>query len=149
MKRVVATGTFDILHPGHLYYLEQSKKLGDELFVIVARDSNVRHKPLPIIPEEQRRRMVAALRCVDHAVLGDMTDMFRPIEKIRPAIITIGFNQHFDEEKLRQQLASRGLSAEIVRIGKYGDDELCSSRLVVRRIVEKRGGHGGSGGQPE
>ncbi|MCJ7794379.1 MAG: adenylyltransferase/cytidyltransferase family protein, partial [Methanoregulaceae archaeon] len=47
MKRVVATGTFDLLHPGHLYYLEQSKKLGDELFVIVARNTNVRHKPAP------------------------------------------------------------------------------------------------------
>ncbi len=139
MKRVVATGTFDILHPGHLYYLEQSKKLGDELIVIVARDVNVKHKPRPIIPEEQRRRMVAALRCVDHAVLGDITDMFRPIEEIRPAVITIGFNQHFDEGKLRQQLSARGISAGIVRIGKYGDDELCSSRLVVQRIVEQRG----------
>jgi len=66
--------------------------------------------------------------------------MFRPIEEVRPAIITIGFNQHFDEENLRQQLTARGLSAEIVRIGRYGDDELCSSRLVVQRIVEKRGG---------
>ena len=139
MKRVVATGTFDLLHPGHLYYLEQSKKLGDELFVIVARDTNVRHKPAPIIPEEQRRRMVAALRCVDHAILGDKTDMFRPIDEIRPSIITIGFNQHFDEANLRQQLTARGLISDIVRIGKYGDDELCSSRLVVQRIVEKRG----------
>jgi FAD synthetase len=140
LKRVIATGTFDILHPGHLFYLEESKKLGDELTVIIARDVNVKHKPRPIIPEEQRRRMVAALRCVNHAILGDTTDMFRPIEEIRPAIITIGFNQHFDEENLRQQLTARGLSAEIVRIGRYGDDELCSSRLVVQRIVEKRGG---------
>ena len=140
MKRVVATGTFDIIHPGHLYYLEQSKKLGDELYVIVARDANVKHKPQPIIPEEQRRRIVAALRCVDHAILGDRTDMFHPIEVIHPAVITIGFNQHFDEEKLKQQLSSRGLSPHIVRIGKYGDDELCSSRLVVKRIIEKRGG---------
>jgi FAD synthetase len=139
VKRVVATGTFDILHPGHLYYLEQSKKLGDELTVIVARDVNVKHKPKPIIPEEQRRRMVAALRCVDHAILGDTTDMFRPIEEIRPAIITIGFNQHFDEDGLKKALAARGLSADIVRIGKYGDDNLCSSRLVVQRIVEQRG----------
>ncbi|WAC05246.1 MAG: FAD synthase [Methanoregula sp.] len=139
MKRVVATGTFDILHPGHIYYLEQSKKLGDELYVIIARDANVKHKPQPIIPEEQRRRMVAALRCVDHAILGDKSDMFRPIEEIHPEIITIGFNQHFDESKLQELLAARGLSARIVRIGKYGDDELCSSRLVVQRIVEKRG----------
>ena len=142
MKRIVATGTFDILHPGHLYYLEQSKKLGDELTVIVARDVNVKHKPKPIIPEAQRRRMVAALRCVDHAILGDETDMFRPITEIRPDIITIGFNQHFDEESLRRQLIARKIPAEIVRIGKYGDDDLCSSRLVVKRIVEQRGGAG-------
>lgn len=139
MKRVVATGTFDILHPGHLYYLEQSRKLGDELTVIVARDVNVRHKPTPIIPEEQRRRMVAALRCVDHAILGDTTDMFRPIEEIRPDVITIGFNQHFDEDDLRKAIADRGLWAEIVRIGRYGNDDLCSSRLVVQRIVNQRG----------
>jgi len=140
MKRVVATGTFDILHPGHLYYLEQSKKLGDELTVIVARDANVKHKPTPIIPEEQRRRMVAALCCVDHAVLGDATDMFRPIEAIRPAIITIGFNQHFDEENLRKALAARGFSPAIVRIGKSGENHLSSSRRIVQRIVEQRAG---------
>jgi FAD synthetase len=147
VKRVVATGTFDLLHPGHLFYLEHSKKLGDELTVIVARDANVKHKPKPIIPEEQRRRIVAALRCVDHAILGDATDMFRPIQEIRPDIITIGFNQHFNEVKLQEQLAARGLSAKIVRIGKYGDDELCSSRLVVQRIIEKRGGKDGAGDQ--
>ena len=51
MKWVVATGTFDILHPGHLFYLEESKKLGDELWVIVARERNVMHKPRPVVPE--------------------------------------------------------------------------------------------------
>jgi FAD synthetase len=139
IRRVVATGTFDLLHPGHLYYLEESKKLGDELWVIVARDANVRHKPRPIIPEEHRLRMVAALKPVTHAILGDKTDMFRPIREINPALITIGFNQHFDETKLRQQLSERGLTPEIVRIGKYEDGDLCSSRFVVQRIIEVRG----------
>ena len=137
-RRVVATGTFDLLHPGHIYYLEESKKLGDELFVIVARDSNVKHKPRPIIPEEHRLQMVAALKSVDHAILGDKTDMFRPIEEIHPSIITIGFNQMFKEEALKEQLASRNLSAEVVRIGKLIDGELCSSRLIVQRVIEKR-----------
>jgi FAD synthetase len=139
VRRVVATGTFDILHPGHLYYLSESKKLGEELFVIVARDENVRHKPRPILPEEQRRAMIAALKSVDHAILGDHTDMFRPIEEIRPDIITIGFNQYFDEEKLRSELAERGLHAKVVRIGKYADGDLSSSRLIVKRIIEARG----------
>lgn len=138
-RRIVATGTFDVLHPGHIYYLSESKKLGDELWVIVARDANVKHKPRPIMPEEQRLRMVAGLKPVDHAVLGDKTDMFRPIEEIQPAVITIGFNQFFDETKLREQLGQRGLSPEIVRIGKYADGDLASSRMIVQRIVEARG----------
>jgi len=139
VRRVVATGTFDILHPGHLYYLSESKKLGDELWVIVARDANVKHKPRPVIPEEQRLAMVAALRPVDHAVLGDRTDMFRPIQEIRPVVITIGFNQFFDQEKLRKELAGRGLAADVVRIGKYADGDLSSSRLIIQRIVDVRG----------
>jgi len=138
-RRIVATGTFDLLHPGHLFYLEESKKLGDELFVIVARDANVKHKPHPIIPEDQRLAMVAGLKPVDHAMLGDETDMFLPIEKIRPDVITIGFNQMFDAGTLSRQLAMRGLTPEIVRIGKFPGDDLCSSRLVVQRIITKRG----------
>jgi FAD synthetase len=139
-RRVVATGTFDILHPGHLYYLSESKKLGDELFVIVARDANVKFKPRPIVPEEQRRAMIAALRPVDHAVLGDPADMFRPIETIRPDIITLGFNQYFNEEKLKKDLADRSLPAQVVRIGRYEGGELASSRMIVQRIIDARGG---------
>jgi FAD synthetase len=136
--RVVATGTFDILHPGHLYYLEESRKLGDELFVIVARDANVKHKPRPILPEDQRLRMVRALKPVDHALLGDLHDMFRPIAEIRPDIITLGFNQHFDEERLRQGLRDRGLDADVVRIPGY-PGSLASSSKIVERILNTRG----------
>jgi FAD synthetase len=138
MRRVVATGTFEIVHPGHLYYLEESRRLGDELFVIVARDVNVRHKPCPVIPEEQRVRVVAALRPVDHALLGDSTDIFRPIREIMPDIVTLGFNQHFEEAALQSALVDQGLSTRVVRIGKY-DGPLCSSRMVMQRILEIRG----------
>jgi FAD synthetase len=137
MKRVVATGTFDLLHPGHIYYLEESAKLGDELFVIVARDANVRHKPRPVIPEEQRCRMIASLKPVDHAVLGDLHDMFRPIDAIRPAVITFGFNQHFDEEKITLALRERGLDIDLVRIGSYSGDPYCSSRQIIRRVLDR------------
>jgi FAD synthetase len=83
--------------------------------------------------------MVGALRPVDHAILGDKTDMFRPIEEIRPEIITIGFNQMFDEADLARQLAARNISARVIRIGKYADGDLCSSRMVVEQILAKRG----------
>ncbi|NLA39404.1 MAG: FAD synthase [Methanomicrobiales archaeon] len=147
MIRVVATGTFDILHPGHLYYLEESRRLGDELYVIVARDANVKHKPKPIIPEEQRLRMIGALKPVSHALLGDLYDMFRPIAEIRPDIITLGFNQHFDEEGLRQKLADRGLDAGVVRIPGY-PGPLASSSRIVEHILNTRGrAHPAGGGE--
>ena len=137
MKRVVATGTFDLLHPGHLYYLDQSRSLGDELFVIVARDANVRHKPKPVINEDQRLKMVAALKPVDYAVLGDLHDMFRPIREIKPAIITIGFNQHFDEEKIKGDLLTRGINSEVVRIGQYPGDSCSSTSRIIRKVLEQ------------
>jgi len=137
MKRVVATGTFDLLHPGHLYYLEESRRLGDELYVIIARDANVRHKPKPVIPEDQRLKMVAALKPVDHAVLGDLHDMFRPIREITPAIITIGFNQHFDEEKIKGDLLARGINSDVVRIGQYPGDSCSSTSRIIRKVLEQ------------
>jgi FAD synthetase len=78
--RVIAQGTFDILHPGHVHYLEEAAAMGDELHVIVARRSNVTHKARPILPDEQRRDMVAALATVDEAHLGHPEDSFVPIE---------------------------------------------------------------------
>jgi FAD synthetase len=139
VRRVVATGTFDILHPGHIYYLEESRKLGDELHVIVARDANVRHKPRPVIGENQRLKVVQALRVVDSARLGDATDMFRPIREIDPAVITLGFNQHFSEEDLKKALQERGIGAEVVRIGEYSGDPCTSTRRIIERIIETRG----------
>lgn len=137
MKRIVATGTFDLLHPGHLYYLEQSRLLGDELHVIVARDVNVKHKPRPIIPEAQRLRMVRGLLPVDHARLGDVADMYQPIREIQPAVITIGYDQHFSEAALERDLQKRGLDVEVVRIGAYEGDPYCSSRVIVQQILER------------
>ena len=138
MKRVVATGTFDILHPGHIYYLEESKKLGDELWVIVAREKNVVHKPRPIVSEEQRLKMIRSLRCVDHAVLGDHIDMYKPIQEIDPAVITIGFNQKWSEEKLTQEMRERGISAVVVRITEYTGMPFTSSTRIIEEAVRRR-----------
>ncbi len=136
MVRVVATGTFDIIHPGHIRFLEEAKKLGDELIVIVAREKNVRHKPKPIIPEEQRRRVVEALKPVDRAILGDEHDMFKPIMELKPDIIVLGYDQHFDEKKLEEELRKRGLNTKVVRIKVKEECEFCSSTRIIKRIVD-------------
>lgn len=137
MVRVLATGTFDILHPGHLLYLWKAKALGDELYVIVARDSTVKHKPKPIVPEEQRLAMVQALSIVDKALLGSEKDMFEPLMEIKPDIIALGKNQHFNEKKLEDQLRAHGIKAKVVRILSFEECELCSSGAIIRRILER------------
>ncbi|MDI9646603.1 MAG: FAD synthase [Archaeoglobales archaeon] len=138
MKRVVATGTFDIIHPGHIKFLEEAKKLGDELIVIVAREKNVKHKPKPVIPEEQRRKVVEAIRYVDKAILGDEEDIFKPILELRPDVIALGYDQHFNEDWLKEELKKRGLNCEIVRIKVHVDCELCSSHKIVERILNRQ-----------
>ncbi len=135
MKKVVATGTFDIIHPGHIRFLEEAKKLGDYLIVIVAREKNVKHKPKPVIPEEQRLLVVRALKPVDEAILGDEHDIFKPIEEIKPDVIALGHDQHFDEEWLKEELRKRGIDAKVVRIPVRENCELCSSGRIVERII--------------
>ena len=136
--RVLATGTFDILHPGHLMYLEESRKLGDELYVIVSRDKNVsRRKRKPIIPEEQRLRIVSALKCVDYAMLGSEHDIYEPLYRIKPDIITIGYDQRFDEEELANELRRRGINSKVIRINKKEECRLCKVESIISYILEE------------
>jgi FAD synthetase len=137
MVRVLATGTFDILHPGHLRYLSEAKALGDELYVIVARDSMIKHKPKPIIPEVQRLDMVRGLRIVDRAILGSEKDIFEPLREIKPDIIALGKNQFFNEKELETQLQAHGIDARLVRINSFEQCELCSSASIIKRVLER------------
>ena len=141
MTTVIAQGTFDILHPGHVYYLEEAAAMGDELYVIVARRTNVDHKAAPICPGEQRRDVVAALDCVDEAILGHEEDIFVPIEEIDPDVIALGHDQHHDDQAIEAELEHRGIDCEVRRASgrepRY-EDELLSTRLIVERILERR-----------
>jgi FAD synthetase len=139
LTRVLATGTFDLLHPGHIYFLTRAQALGDELFVIVARDSNVTHKPKPIIPEEQRLEMVTALGMVDKAFLGSETDMFEPLKRIRPDIITLGYDQNFDINFLEKELTKRGLPAKVVRIQFSKECSFCSTGAIIKEVLKRYG----------
>ena len=139
MVRVLATGTFDILHPGHLLFLSEAKALGEELYVIVARDSMVKHKPKPVVPEAQRLAMVQGLRIVDKAMLGSEKDMFEPLREIKPDIVALGNNQYFDEKELQEKLRAHGIETRVVRIQAFEHCELCSSGAIIRKILERNG----------
>ncbi|EMA41403.1 adenylyltransferase/cytidyltransferase family protein [Halococcus hamelinensis] len=141
MTTVVAQGTFDILHPGHLQYLEEAAAMGDELHVIIARRENVSHKRTPVLADRQRRDMVGALDPVDSAVLGDREDIFVPIERIDPDVIVLGHDQHHDEHAIEGALDERGIDCSVERAAgrtpSY-DDELLSTGRIVDRICEQR-----------
>jgi FAD synthetase len=142
-KIVLAEGTFDLLHYGHIYYLTNAKKAGGEnskLIVIVARDKTVEKLKgrKPIIPEDQRRAIVESLKVVDEAILGyeDM-DMGKVIEKIRPDIIALGYDKREIEEYLKKYVRERNLNIEVIRIGKFGDKEPSSSSSIRKKIIEE------------
>jgi len=140
---VLASGTFDLLHLGHVKYLEEAKKAGGEgakLIVIVARDSTVekRKGTKPIMPEDQRRALVESLKVVDEAVLGyEDFSIEMPVEKIKPDIIAVGHDQSGIERAVRDLVDEKGLNIQIVRIGRFGKEELNSSSKILRKIVER------------
>ncbi len=138
IKIVMATGTFDILHPGHGYYLEESKKVGGDganLVVVVARDSTVRsRKRIPVVDEKQRLELIKMLKPVDEAYLGSESDMFEIVEKINPNIITIGSDQKYNIDELKKQLLERGINADVVKIEGYKTSLLDSTCKIIKRI---------------
>ena len=138
MVRVMASGVFDILHTGHISYLEQAKALGDELYVVVASDNTVRkNKHEPITPERMRVRIVSALKPVDVAMIGnDSGDMFAILDEIRPDVIVLGFDQKFDENTLSEELKKRGFDIAVKRADQSGED-LEATRAIIKKIRER------------
>jgi FAD synthetase len=133
----MATGVFDLLHPGHVYFLTEARKLGDELVVVVARDRTARRlKHEPYVPEHIRREMVEALKPVDRAVLGSTTDIYETVVNERPSIIALGFNQIWNEGEVERECARRGVPVKVARVGAYPHDHLATRRLV-ERILER------------
>ncbi len=103
---VMAFGTFDIVHPGHLSYLLQAKRLGKKLIVVIARDATVRALKghLPFFNERERLALVSSLKIVDRAVLGDKIHHCRIIDRVRPDIICLGYDQNISKQHLSEQL---------------------------------------------
>jgi len=141
-KTVVASGTFDLLHLGHVRFLEEAKKAGGKnakLVVIVARDSTVESQKgkTPVMPEDQRRALVESLKVVDEAILGwEDVSIEKVIEKINPDVIAVGHDQYGTEKQVLKAIEDKNLEIELVKIGRFGKRELDSSSKIVRKIIE-------------
>ena len=118
IKVVLAGGVFDIIHPGHVYFLRKAKELGDVLVVVVARDVNVlKFKGIrPINNENLRRELVGAIRYVDAAILGDENDIMKTVQLVRPDIIALGYDQAHNEKELYEKSREMGISLKVVRL---------------------------------
>lgn len=142
-KVVLATGAFDLLHYGHYRFLEEAKKAGgrnSKLIVIIARDKTIKKRKgkRPILPEDQRRALVEALKPVDQAILGyEEMNIEAVVKKIKPDIIAVGYDQS-DMRKTVEAILRKGKSrVKIVQIGRFGSVDLNSSSKIKRRVIEE------------
>jgi len=142
-KIVLASGVFDLLHLGHVRFLEEAKRAGGEkakLIVVIARDSTVEKTKSrkPIMSEDQRRALVESLKVVDEAVLGyEDLDIGEVIGKIKPDIIALGYDQAEMEKEVKDYVAKHRLPVQIVKTGKFAENALDSSSKIKQKIIDK------------
>ncbi len=139
--RVLVFGTFDCLHPGHLNFLRQAKKLGDELHVVIARDKNVKNikQALPTNHELRRLQAVRETNIPTTVMLGqlDFDHRFRVLGKIRPDIIALGYDQKIAVGTLKTKIKHYHLATKIVRLKAYHPEIYKSSFLKKTRPLAK------------
>lgn len=138
MKTVVATGVFEVIHPGHILYLTEAKKLGDQLVVVVACDETAkRRKRHPVVQEKQRAEVVAALKPVDGVIIGDSEDILGTIVDINPDVLALGFDQEFDEKELSEAFRVLGLKTRVVRLKAHWKGPLNKTRKIIDSFQRK------------
>jgi len=146
MVRVMAVGVFDLLHAGHLHYVEQAKSLGDELVVVVAHDDTVRkQKHEPVTNQELRRRMVEGLKPVDKAIVGNPPSepIFDILNIVKPDIIALGYDQKHSRDSIKSGLEDNGWSQiQVIRVEGLADD-LDGTRKIIARILSLWSGETG------
>jgi len=131
MKKVLCFGSFDILHEGHKSYLKQAQEHG-RVYVVVARDVNIEKfkKKSPKNNESSRLLEVQKLEMVEEAVLGGKDNIFNILNKIRPDVICLGYDQTTaSEQRIHDELEKRGLKAKIIRAKPFKEDVYKSSKL--------------------
>jgi FAD synthetase len=135
---VMVAGTFDIIHNGHIFLINQAAKIGI-VHVIVARDTSVeRFKgQKPILPEKQRLDIVRSLKNVTWAELGsDKEDWIKRIVEICPDVFLLGPNQFGDPIYYENQVRTRGCCTIFRRILTFYDKfELNSSTKIKQKII--------------
>ena len=141
MQKVLAFGTFDLLHKGHEFLLNKAKKLG-HLTVVLARDKTILEikKKKPINNEKTRLKNMRTLKIANKVILGQIKDKYNIIKKENPDIICLGYDQKFFTNKLKLELKKRNIKAKIKYINSFKPEKYKSSilRLKYHSKVESR-----------
>ena len=152
--KVVIAGTFDIIHPGHIYLFEEASKCGD-VYVIIARDKNVEKIKgrKPIFNENERKLMVENIKYVKKAYLGDLDDFFKVIKIIDPDIIFLGPDQN--KGWVEKELQRREMRIRLIQL-KFRKNYSSSGTIeVLKRLYKEinkeknKEGEGGDGTPPQ
>lgn len=118
IRVVFIGGGFEVIHSGHLYTISKAKSLGDVLVVTVARDSTIRRrkKREPVSDETQRMMLLASLRQVDAAILGVEGNIYDTLERVKPDVVALGYDQHHMESEVEREGRKRGMKLDVVRL---------------------------------
>ncbi|WP_373049472.1 adenylyltransferase/cytidyltransferase family protein [Vulgatibacter sp.] len=128
----LANGVFDLLHVGHVRYLEAARGMADVLVVAVNSDASTRANKgptRPVVPEAERAEMVAALGCVDHVVLFDEKSPLGVIRTLRPHLQVKGTDYTPDSIPERAEVESWG-----GRVAVAGDPKNHSTTDTLRKL---------------
>jgi rfaE bifunctional protein nucleotidyltransferase chain/domain len=128
---VLSNGAFDLLHVGHVRSLEHARSLGDLLVVAVNSDRSVRALKgagRPIVPENERAEIVAALACVDLVTIFDETTVEETIRRIRPNVHAKG--RDYTESSVPEKALVEALGGKVAIVGDPKDH--ATSDLIVR-----------------
>ena len=138
---VFTNGVYDLLHRGHVEYLEEARALGDRLVVGVNSDASVRRlkgPERPILSQQDRSALVAALACVDLVVLFEDDTPLRLIEAVAPDVLCKGGDYALDQIVGREFVESRGGRVERIALR-----EGLSTSALVERIRAGRSAYQG------
>ena len=115
---VLAGGVFDIIHPGHIHTLNAAKKLGDVLIVVVATDNTAikMKKRNPLHTQRQRQELVNSLSMVDLCLVGQEDDIFKTVDRVRPQIIALGYDQIHQIKFITEGCKKINLDAKVARL---------------------------------
>ena len=117
-KIVLAGGVFDIIHPGHINTLNDAKKLGDVLVVVIATDKTAikMKKRKPLHNAKLRQELVSSLTMVDLCVIGDEEDIFKTVDLVKPQIIVLGYDQSHQEKFIIDGCKKINLDVRVARL---------------------------------